>query len=386
MIILGKLSELPHSAGVALYGTGEAGFNFLNLLKKYRPDVNVTGMIDSFKGGEKNGLPVYRLDQFVEQFDDNIWILITTRFWKEILQELQHFRRRSVIVVPIRFLWAESAGTLEMDKSIEPVENPLDNEWYKAEHRQRWQTDLAKTQALLKEPEDLQLFRLLTGESRGHFSYSQALCHYFFHSTSKGQYRDYIRYKHVTSIIEGGVFDGGSMLHFLEDAGESTTIFGFEPNYENFKKGPHYRYLNALNNIEVLPYGLWSSDGQLHFLDSGSGTRIIPENALHKTPGNIISVDVMSIDAFVKQRLIEKVDMIKMDIEGAEPEALLGAENTLKEHRPQLAICIYHRREHLFQIPLLLDSMLNDYIYRIGHYAQDFKETVWYAVPREMME
>jgi hypothetical protein len=52
-----------------------------------------------------------------------------------------------------------------------------------------------------------------------------------------------------------------------------------------------------------------------------------------------------------------KPTLIKMDIEGAEPEALKGAIGIIKESRPQLAICVYHKFDHYWRIPLFIDSL-----------------------------
>jgi hypothetical protein len=60
--------------------------------------------------------------------------------------------------------------------------------------------------------------------------------------------------------------------------------------------------------------------------------------------------------------------LIKMDVEGAEPDALLGAERTLRCHRPGLAISLYHQPDHLWEVPLWLASLNLGYkMYIRGH-------------------
>ena len=72
---------------------------------------------------------------------------------------------------------------------------------------------------------------------------------------------------------------------------------------------------------------------------------------------------------------------IKMDIEGAELEALWGARRILKEHSPVLAICAYHTSDHLWQIPFLIHAIQPDYKLYLRRYAEGAFELVWYAVP-----
>lgn len=71
-----------------------------------------------------------------------------------------------------------------------------------------------------------------------------------------------------------------------------------------------------------------------------------------------------------------------MDIEGAEKEALLGAEEMIKRNKSVLTICIYHKREDFFEIPLLIEEMVkHEYAFYIRQYRYGQSETVLYALP-----
>jgi hypothetical protein len=72
---------------------------------------------------------------------------------------------------------------------------------------------------------------------------------------------------------------------------------------------------------------------------------------------------------------------IKMDIEGAEPQALIGATDLLRRHHPVLAVCTYHRSEHLWQIPNLIRSIAPEYNLFLRRYAEECWEGVCYAIP-----
>ena len=78
----------------------------------------------------------------------------------------------------------------------------------------------------------------------------------------------------------------------------------------------------------------------------------------------------------------EKVSFIKMDIEGSELEALKGAQTIIKEQRPKMAICVYHKIEDLWKIPLFLHKINPEYKIYIRHHAKFWvSETVCYAIP-----
>ena len=65
----------------------------------------------------------------------------------------------------------------------------------------------------------------------------------------------------------------------------------------------------------------------------------------------------------------ERVDFIKMDIEGAEYEALLGCENLIFNQHPKLAVCTYHGYEDVWHLPYLIDEMNPDYKFYLRHYG-----------------
>ena len=72
--------------------------------------------------------------------------------------------------------------------------------------------------------------------------------------------------------------------------------------------------------------------------------------------------------------------MIKLDIEGAELEALKGARETILRHKPKLAICIYNKPEDMIDIPLYIKELVPEYKLYVRHYTNTNDETVLYAV------
>ena len=75
-----------------------------------------------------------------------------------------------------------------------------------------------------------------------------------------------------------------------------------------------------------------------------------------------------------------KVTFLKMDIEGSELAALRGAERIIREQRPKLAICVYHKPEDMWEIPGFILNCHPDYKLYLRHYSISYTETVLYAV------
>ena len=175
-------------------------------------------------------------------------------------------------------------------------------------------------------------------------------------------------------FIDGGSYDFYDSKRFIQHC-ESVgaipkKIFAFEPDPKNFAKVKE----NAKqfgDTVVAYNAGLWSSDISLHFKSERIGTSsAIDENGETEIIG--ISFDNLAVQ--------DKVSFVKMDIEGAEIEALKGMEGTLKRNRPKLAISIYHKSEDYLDIPEYLHSIIPDYKFYIRFYSWGGSDMVLYCV------
>ncbi len=173
-------------------------------------------------------------------------------------------------------------------------------------------------------------------------------------------------------FIDGGCYDGANSVRFAQWAGNAAkTIYAFEADGKNAEKCK-----NALGKIEgvdchLINKGMWSEDTTLNFCAKANEASSFMENGQ-------MCVPVTRLDAAVN----EKVTFIKMDIEGAEYEALKGAENIISRYQPKLAVSIYHKMEDIWELPWLILSYNPDYMFFLRHYSLAGEETVLYAVPQ----
>jgi Leucine-rich repeat (LRR) protein len=87
-----------------------------------------------------------------------------------------------------------------------------------------------------------------------------------------------------------------------------------------------------------------------------------------------------TIDNIVSQYNINKIDMIRLDVEVSEEKSLLGGIKTIVKHRPKLLISLYHKHNDIFELPLFIDKLNLNYKFCIGHHRQTLQETVLYAI------
>lgn len=119
---------------------------------------------------------------------------------------------------------------------------------------------------------------------------------------------------------------------------------------------------------KLINKGLWSHRDKLKFKSAGCGS------AFSDLGDSIVEVD--NIDSLKDIT----PTFIKMDVEGSEYQALVGAKNTIRRSHPRLAICVYHKLEDIWEIPLLIQSIDPDYVFYLRHYSFADNETVLYAI------
>lgn len=179
--------------------------------------------------------------------------------------------------------------------------------------------------------------------------------------------------KEIKTILDLGGFVGNSsiVMNFLYP---ESNIYMFEPDVSLF----HEIQINIgnLKNVHHIKKGIWHEPTNLNFNISDV------REASSIGNGDTI-VEVTSIDDFLGTN---KVDFIKFDIEGAELEALNGGKESIVRNRPILAISIYHKPSHLYEIPVWIKENLENYTIKIEHPSGPFVwGTLCYAIPSEIL-
>lgn len=180
-------------------------------------------------------------------------------------------------------------------------------------------------------------------------------------------------------FVDCGSFDGDSIGSFTRHwGGEFRHAFAFEPDPLN--RGALATNVEAMgigDRVTVMPYAVGNINGQISFAcNSSASSHVTTQDARFTT-------ECRRLDD-IEWPLIPTY--IKMDIESAEPEALAGGSELLRRHQPVLAVCTYHRSEHLWQIPNLIRSIVPEYHVFLRRYAEECWEGVCYAVPNRRLK
>jgi FkbM family methyltransferase len=184
--------------------------------------------------------------------------------------------------------------------------------------------------------------------------------------------------KGFSRLVDCGAYTGDTLTEALK-YGNLEEFYGFEPDPVNFgllstaagEKAEH------IGKTVLFPCACGNQNEMLSFIARGSAGTLAKYKDIVGEKATILAVKLDDV--------LKKVapTMIKMDIEGAEPDALAGAQGLIQTYQPDLAICVYHKMSHLWEIPLFLHALVPQYQFYLRCHRIFTFETVLYAtVPK----
>jgi FkbM family methyltransferase len=182
-------------------------------------------------------------------------------------------------------------------------------------------------------------------------------------------------------VLDIGGCWGDTALYFASKVGENGKVYSFEFIPDNIKLFNINTSLNEnlLPRISLIQQPVYNEPNvPIYFKDNGPGSSV----QFQPFDGQSGETITTTIDSFVNEKKLSKVDFIKMDIEGAEMSALEGGIETIRKFRPKLAIAIYHSLDDFFNIPNWILALGLDYEIFIDHYTIHAEETICFAKPK----
>mgnify|MGYP004596167143 FL=1 len=181
--------------------------------------------------------------------------------------------------------------------------------------------------------------------------------------------------KNDAVVFDIGAFKGDTAYFFSKKCSNKARIYAFEPDENNYKILLKIKDKYKLNNVIASNILFSNSETEINFLSMDLNR---PAVKMKST----------TIDKFVEENNIEKIDYIKMDVEGAEKNILEGAIKTIKKFKPSLAIAIYHGgklfMEDFYNIPIFIKNIINeDYEYYIRTFHPAGLETILFCKPKD---
>lgn len=188
--------------------------------------------------------------------------------------------------------------------------------------------------------------------------------------------RDIFALRESDSLVDCGAFDGDTLSQALALTGSRIgAAHAVEADTISFARLQSFVQglpPDTQHRIRLYPFAIGRERGFMRLECTGTVSS--------KPSDDGVLVEVASIDELFANT---PVTFIKMDIEGAEYDALLGGARVIQRDQPILAICVYHTQSDIWRIPLLIEKMLSQHKLYLRAYEGDGFQTVMYAVPPE---
>lgn len=175
-------------------------------------------------------------------------------------------------------------------------------------------------------------------------------------------------------FVDAGGFDGLTTLAFLNWCSGNGYSYCFEADSKNI--GVLKENLRDNDRCEIIQKALWSGTADLYMKMEGNCGSAVTDQSMDDGGQKVSAV---ALDDILGDQL---VTFIKMDIEGAELEAIRGARHIIQNQHPKLAVSIYHKYEDIWTIPSQIIEYDSGYQFYLRHYSFSDYDTVLYAIPQ----
>ncbi|MCM1365012.1 MAG: FkbM family methyltransferase [Faecalibacterium sp.] len=320
------------SLPIVLYGMGNGADMIIDVLHENGLDFADVFASDAFvRGHYFHGKKVLRLCEVEEKYDEFIILMTFAIHDEPTLRYVENLSKRHILLSPTVPIAGKGLFTYD----------------YICEHEEQFDA----AYSLLADKQSRKTFIDVLN-----FKVSGKTDYLFSCQTDKSEvYTDILKLCNNEHIVDLGAYDGDTIREFLNATdGNYGSITAFEPDEKNFRKLE--RKTESLKRIERYNLGAWSKKETLFFQKKAG------RNSHRDEHGIPINFD--SVDNVVKH----PVSFIKMDIEGAESEALDGARKTIEKYKPKLYVCAYHRNEDMFALPLKIHEMNPNYKIYFRHH------------------
>jgi FkbM family methyltransferase len=318
-----KLSKI--NKPVVVYGMGNGSQKIIETLESFGGKVSDVFASDEFvRGHSFLGYKVLKYSEICEKYDDFVVVLGFATHIDDVMNKIKEISNQHPVYAPDVPVAGGGLFTIDYVKENEEKFDFVYNNLADEESR-RVYLDIVN------------------------FKISGKVEYLFNTFCNKDEiYSNILKLNNNETIVDLGAYDGDTIREFTSFTnGKYNRIIALEPDAKNYKK--LVKNTNGMENITTYNMGAWSKRDTLIF-DKKAG-----RNSKLSSQGT--PVEVSDIDSLIDC----PITMIKMDIEGSEQKALDGAQRLIKEYKPKLYVCAYHRNEDLFALPMKILQIYDGY-------------------------
>ena len=354
------IETVANSSGVIIFGAGVGGLSIYNILRKYRYLDKIVAFADNnpLKQGNsycENRLVIENPSILFEKYGDSVTIIIASSAYDVIREQLikYGFKKDRVLLYNFAFMNIEYSDKDFIYDHISDFERA-----YKrmSDDKSRAIFTLILNYRITKDPIFLEKMHPYVDDE--YFQYFD---------------NELIEYNENEIFLDVGAYTGDTLRVFNEIYPKWAFYIGLEADKKIYARlHATINELQIQDNVKLINAAAWDEKTKLLFTDN-PGASTVSDGDMGETVDAIIVDDILDSS---------DVSFIKMDIEGAEWNALNGMRKIIKRNKPILAICVYHKRDDFYKLTDLIDEIYpNVYHFYFRQYRYTPTETVCYAIP-----
>ena len=338
---------------IVLYGMGDGAEKIKSVLDDRGIEVTDIMASDGFVRGQSfMGHRVKSLAEIEEEYGDGFLILIC--FGSKIPDVMEHIR--------------EIAQKHELYAPNVPV---VGGGVFDLEYANANKGDLQKVYKMLADEQSKKVFEnVIRYKLSGDINYLKEC------ETPSDEKFDLLNIGTEETVVDLGAYDGDTLVEFLNGTSmQFKKLYAMEPDNKNYRKLKRKLYMIGSALLEEYNVGAWDEDTTITF-DMRAGRGSTANSAADRPNGNggnagrhraihYRDIKMMKTDTMLRG---DAATYIKIDVEGAEENALRGAKETIANFKPKLNVALYHRNEDMFRLPLLINELNRKYKFYMRHH------------------
>ncbi len=317
---------------IIVYGMGNGADKLINRLNAYGVEISDFFASDGFVRGHCfHGKRVKSFSEIKENYSDFVILLSFASNRTEVIEMLADIDANYELLIP--------------DMPVSDETEYFDREFYNRHYEEIREA----YQSLADEDSRSAFASILNYKLTGKMSYLLGA-----YSTKEEIY-SLINQKNIKTVIDAGAYNGDTVMEAIKYFSILERVIAVEADPKNYKR--LLRNTESIEGvkIEAVNAAVWNTNGEGSFNSGGNRNSSVSSTVSYQHKDAIISL--ITVDGLS----LSEVDYIKYDVEGAEYEALLGSQKTIKSTRPVLLVSLYHKSRDIFFLINYLKREYKDY-------------------------
>lgn len=316
---------------IVVYGMGNGADKLIRRFQKYGIEIADFFASDGFvRGNFFHGYKVKSFSEIKETYEDFVIVLSFASNRPDVLSMLRDMSKKYDMYVP--------------DMPVADEEEYFDRDFFNTHY-----DELILAKNSFADEESKRLFCAIVN-----YKLSGRADYLFGVYSSKEELYGILPCDKISSFVDVGAYRGDTVEDAVKYFPCLKNIIALEPDTKNFRKLSEY-VENLPQSCALHNVAAWCEDTNGEF--SGSGNRNSTVSATASYEHKAATVAMRKIDSLVNSR----VDFIKYDVEGAEYEALVGSNDTIKKYTPSLLVSLYHRSCDIFSLTNMIKEKYGFY-------------------------